>query len=338
MDMRQWCRQLYDAKQKPALPILSFPSAQLLNISVKELITSGEMQANGMKAIADRTPSAAAVSLMDLSVEAEAFGSQIRFSDDEVPTVVGRIIQNQSDADNLKVPPVGAKRTGVYIQCISHALELIHDRPVFAGIIGPYSLAGRLMDVSEIMVNCYMEPDMVHTTLDKCTDFLIQYAAAFKAAGAHGMIIAEPLTGLLSPDMASEFSAPYVKRLVSAVQDDSFAVIYHNCGNNTWRMIDAILESGADAYHFGNAVDMSVILSQMPSDILVMGNVDPAGQFRQGTPESIREATLELLEKCGGHKNFIPSSGCDIPPLAKWENIDAFFRTVEDFYAKRPIM
>lgn len=261
MDMRQWFRQLYDAKQKPALPILSFPSAQLLNISVKELITSGEMQANGMKAIADRTPSAAAVSLMDLSVEAEAFGSQIRFSDDEVPTVVGRIIQNQSDADNLKVPPVGAKRTGVYIQCISHALELIHDRPVFAGIIGPYSLAGRLMDVSEIMVNCYMEPDMVHTTLDKCTDFLIQYAAAFKAAGAHGMIIAEPLTGLLSPDMASEFSAPYVKRLVSAVQDDSFAVIYHNCGNNTWRMIDAILESGADAYHFGNAVDMSVILS-----------------------------------------------------------------------------
>ena len=290
-----------------------------------------------MYAIAQLTPAAAAVSFMDLSVEAEAFGSQIHFSDHEVPTVVGRIVQNQADADALCVPPVGSKRTGICIQGIASAVKLISDRPVLAGIIGPYSLAGRLMDVSEIMVNCYMEPDMVHTTLNKCTDFLIEYAAAFKKAGAHGLMIAEPLTGLLSPSMAAEFSAPYVKKLVSAVKDSHFAVIYHNCGNNTWRMLDSILESGADAYHFGNAIDMATVLSQMPSDILVMGNIDPAGQFRQGTPESIREDTLKLLEQCGSYKNFIPSSGCDIPPLAKWENIDAFFQAVSDFYAEHPV-
>ena len=47
-----------------------------------------DKQAEGMKIIADSCPTAASVSLMDLSLEAEAFGSTIRVSDDEVPTVI----------------------------------------------------------------------------------------------------------------------------------------------------------------------------------------------------------------------------------------------------------
>ena len=66
-----------------------------------------------------------------------------------------------------------------------------------------------------------------------------------------------------------------------------------------------------------------------PADILVMGNIDPAGQFANGTVASITAATLSLLDKCGSFPNFVPSSGCDIPAHAKWENIQAFFAAVE---------
>ena len=90
-DMRKWLQEMLDAPQKTAMPILSFPAIQLLGISVKDLISDSDIQAKGMKAVADRVPSAASVSLMDLSVEAECFGSSIVFSDDEVPTVtIGR--------------------------------------------------------------------------------------------------------------------------------------------------------------------------------------------------------------------------------------------------------
>ena len=47
--------------------------------------------------------------------------------------------------------------------------------------------------------------------------------------------------------------------------------------------------------------------------------------------EKVQAETLTLLEKCGGYPNFIPSSGCDIPPPTPWENIDAFFATVKKF-------
>ena len=46
-------------------------------------------------------------------------------------------------------------------------------------MIGPYSLAGRLLDMTEIMILCYEDPDMVEIVLEKATQFLIAYAIAF---------------------------------------------------------------------------------------------------------------------------------------------------------------
>ncbi len=334
-NMKLWLEEMYGTHEKKTIPVLSFPCVSLLGITVRELISDSELQAKGMKAIADRTDAAASVSFMDLSVEAECFGATISVSDDEVPTVKGRLIHDEDEAEALAVPPIGSGRTQIYIDAIKKASELITDRPVLAGMIGPFSLAARLLDVSEIMMDCYDEPDMVHTVMKKATAFLIEYAKAYKEAGANGIVMAEPVAGLLSPALEEEFSSPYVKEIVDAVQDDSFVVIYHNCGDNVPHMLTSILATGSAAYHFGNAVDMEKdIIEKVPSDVIVMGNVDPAGVLRMGTPETVRTTTKALLERCSKYPNFVLSSGCDIPPLTPWENIDAFFAAKEEFYGK----
>ncbi|MBR4073714.1 MAG: uroporphyrinogen decarboxylase family protein [Clostridia bacterium] len=334
-NMRQWIEGMRGEGKKKSLPILSFPCISLLDISVRELISDADLQAEGMSLIAKNTDAAATVSFMDLSVEAECFGAKVCVSDDEVPTVRGRIIENMDAAKALEVPAVGTARSQIYIDAIKKAVEKIEDRPVLAGMIGPFSLAARLFDVSEIMIDCFEDPDMVHTVLEKVTQFLTEYAKAYKNAGAHGIVMAEPVSGLLSPALEAEFSAPYVKKIVDAVQNDEFVLIYHNCGDNTPRMLDSITSIGAAAYHFGNAVDMEDILSKVSSDTLVMGNVDPAGVIRNGTPESVRKETLALMEKCAQYPNFVVSSGCDIPPLSPWDNIRAFFDAVEEFYGEQ---
>lgn len=332
MDMRKWREEVIASPIKQALPVLSFPAIQTMGITVKELIGSSDSQAKAMRLIADAYPTAAAVSFMDLSVEAEAFGSRIVVTDEEVPTVVGAIIDEDTDPDGIFVPPVGAGRTGLYIKAIGRVVPLIDDRPVLAGMIGPFSLAGRLMDVNEAMVLCYEEPELVHGVLERVTDFLMGYAEAFKDAGADGVVIAEPLAGLLPPELLTEFSTPFVKRIVDAVQDDSFLVVYHNCGPSVVRAADAVAATGAGAFHFGNAIEMADILPLMPQDALVMGNVDPAGELRNGSPDSVRKRTLEVLGACSGYPNFVISSGCDIPPLTPHENIRAFFDAVDEFY------
>ena len=332
MDMKNWAKELKNGTTKKAMPILSFPSIQLMGIDVLKLISDSDLQAKGMKMIADRADTLAAVSMMDLSVEAEAFGSTIRFSEVEVPTVTGHLISTMEEAVALKVPSVGAGRTGGYIAAVQKAATMIKDRPVLAGTIGPFSLTGRLLDVSEAMIYCYEDPEMVHVILEKATDFIIRYIEAYKAAGANGVVIAEPLAGLLSPDLNDEFSVRYVKRIVDTVQDENFVVVYHNCGNAVPDLIHQIVTIGATAYHLGNAINMKQVLDRVSKDVVLMGNVSPT-EIRNGTPESVREMTSKLLQECGTYPNFIPSSGCDIPPMSSWDNIDAFFQAVSDYYA-----
>ena len=334
-NMKSWIESLKGTGAKKPIPVLSFPCVSLLGITVRELISDSELQAKGMKLVADRTDAAASVSFMDLSVEAECFGATVVVSDDEVPTVKGRIINDMDEAEALEIPAIGSGRTHIYIDAIEKACREITDRPVLAGMIGPYSLAARLFDVSEIMMDCYDDPDMVHTVLEKVTAFLIEYAKAYKAVGANGVVMAEPVAGLLSPTLEEEFSSPYVKKIVDAVQDDDFVVIYHNCGDNVPKMMDSILTTGCAAYHFGNAMDMEKdIIPKVSADTVVMGNIDPAGTLRMGTPEKVREETLALLGKCSKYPNFVLSSGCDIPPMTPWTNIDAFFAASDEYYGK----
>ncbi|MGI5825289.1 MAG: uroporphyrinogen decarboxylase family protein [Bacillota bacterium] len=333
-NMVQWLDSLLQDPYKKPMPILSFPAIQLMNITVNELISDSDLQAQAMKTIAERAKTAASVSQMDLSVEAECFGSEIRYFENEVPTVVGSIINETADAENLTVPEIGSGRTGIYIEAVKKAMELITDRPVLAGVIGPFSLAGRLMDVTTAMMNCFEKPNMVHIVLEKVSEFQIQYCKAYKAAGANGVVMAEPLAGLLSPTLADEFSNPYVKKIIDAVQDENFIVVYHNCGDSVIKMTDSLISTGASAYHFGNRIDMQEMLKLMPNDTIVMGNVDPAEQIKNGSPESVKNETQTILNKCFQYPNFLISSGCDIPAMAPWKNIDAFFQAVSEFYAK----
>ena len=102
-NMKNWLSEVMTAKEKKAFPVLSFPCVSLLGITVKELISNSNLQAKGMKLVADNTDSQASVSFMDLSVEAECFGATISVSDGEVPTVRGRIINSPEDAEALEV-------------------------------------------------------------------------------------------------------------------------------------------------------------------------------------------------------------------------------------------
>jgi len=104
MDMKNWL--VSAAAQHKPMPILSFPGMQLIGTTVRELAVSGAKQAACMKAVVERWDSLASVSLMDLSVEAEAFGSPVRFADDEVPTVTGPIVTDQHSPDKLDIPKV----------------------------------------------------------------------------------------------------------------------------------------------------------------------------------------------------------------------------------------
>lgn len=329
-NMKEWVAGLIQNNRVAALPIMTHPGIEVIGKTVREAVTDGQVHYDAIKALYDKYPSEAACVIMDLTVEAEAFGSEIVFPENEVPSVVGRLLKNEADIYALNVPDTSKGRVPEYLKANRLAAEHIQDKPVLAGCIGPYSLAGRLYDMSEIMMLIYINPDAAKVLLGKCAEFITNYCLALKAVGADGVIMAEPAAGLLSDEDCQTYSSEFVKEIVEKVQDDHFAVILHNCGN-TGHCTKAMVYTGAAGYHFGNKINMVDALKEVPSTALAMGNLDPVSVFKMGTPDAMRTQALELLHAAKEYPNFVLSSGCDVPPHTSLENIDAFYQALADF-------
>ncbi|WP_304383791.1 uroporphyrinogen decarboxylase family protein [Phocaeicola sartorii] len=330
LNMKEWINEIIQKKEVVAMPIMTHPGIEMIGKTVRDAVTDGQVHYNAIQALSEKYPTAAATVIMDLTVEAEAFGAEIVFPENEVPSVVGRLLNDEEAIDKLEIPALNKGRIPQYLKANMLAAKAITDRPVFAGCIGPYSLAGRLYDMSEIMMLIYINPEAANSLLKKCSDFILRYCMALKATGVNGVVMAEPAAGLLSDEDCTQYSSVFIKEIVEKVQDDHFTVILHNCGN-TGHCTRAMVATGAAAYHFGNKINMVEALKEVPADALAMGNLDPVSLFKAATPEVMKKATLDLLEATRSYPNFVLSSGCDTPPHTPAENIDAFFAALNEF-------
>ena len=329
INMKEWADGIRKSDMRPVIPIMTHPGIEIIGKTVYDAVTDGRVHYEAIRALAQKFPQAAATTvIMDLTVEAEAFGADIIFSENEVPTVNGRLLEDMEGVEKLEIPSLDKARLPQYLLANKLMAENnTSGKPVFAGCIGPFSLAGRLYEMTELMMACYVEPETAKLLLQKCTDFIIRYCKALKDTGVNGVIIAEPAAGLLSDDGCEEFSSVYVKQIVDEIQDDTFMIVLHNCGNKG-NCTDAMLKTGSMGYHFGNQADMPETLKVCPENVLVMGNIDPVSVIKDGTPEQIEKEVVALLEKCGKYPNFVLSTGCDVPPEVPVENIAALYKYI----------
>lgn len=325
----QFIQRILSSPRRLAMPIMTAPAMRQLGISAADAFRSGELQAQCLKAVIADGRADACTSFMDLSVEAEAFGCPVAFAEDEIPNVTAPILGEDADIGALLVPPVGRKRDGETLRALRLCAGA-SSMPLFGGMIGPFSLAGRLVGMSEIMMMAGAEPEAARCLLEKTSAFLLDYARAIKATGANGLIIAEPSAGLLSPDMCRTFAVDFLRDIIQQVKDDSFMVILHNCGR-TEKQLAALRASGCDALHVGNAVAMLEILPQLPRDFPVMGNIDPVGVLKNASADLVYEHCRAFLKATADYPNLVYSTGCDVPADTPAANIAAFFRARDDY-------
>lgn len=295
-NMRQWMANVIQRKVVTAMPVMTHPGIECNGNTVRQAVSNGRVHYEAVLSLSQRYPTVAAATIMDLTVEAEAFGAEIAFSNEAVPAVVGHPLAYVDAISSLEVPSLSTGRIPAYLKANLLAARNITDRPVFAGCIGPFSLAGRLYDMSELMVLIYEHPDAAHQLLSKCTMFIKKYCQALKLTGVGGVMMAEPAAGLLSDEDCRTFSSDYVRYIVEQVQSDDFLLILHNCGN-TGHCTSAMVSTGAAAYHFGNKCRMEEVIRDVPPTALAMGNIDPVSVFKNGTPELMRQTVIGLLEK-----------------------------------------
>ena len=75
--------------------------------------------------------------------------------------------------------------------------------------------------------------------------------------------------------------------------------------------------------------DLKFARESLPSSFTLQGNLDPA--LLESDPDTVKNATLELLNKMKGDSGHILNLGHGIRPQAKIECMHALVQTVRDF-------
>lgn len=317
------------SQQKLSMPLMSTYFASELNLKLGELVAGSRLHSKLLLELIHKYELLAYPTVMDLSLEVEAFGAKVSYSESHIPQVLENLVSSEEDVSRLRVPNVMKGRTKHAINTVIDVCSQT-DKLVLAGCIAPFSLAGRLMGAKKLQAEVEKSTPLLLSVLEKCTSFINQLVATYKESGASGVIIADPFAGFLDKDQAKLLSGSYLKSIVDSHQDDSFAVVIHNCGDKG-NCTSAAVETGAVALHFGNIISVEEALKPVPSDRLVMGNVDPYGVLKLASPEKVYETTLEILDCAQKYDNFVLSTGCEIPYDAPKENVRAFFEAFQHY-------
>jgi uroporphyrinogen decarboxylase len=294
------------SKQRKSLIFGTNVGASIIRKTLPVVYTDENAQIDAINAFCEFFKPDFVTTSMDLSIEAECFGSQVKFLGDSAPVVTGRLITDTAQINNISIPEIGVKRTEF---CLNILQKIISDKPnipVIAGTIGPFSLAGRLFGVTEILELVILDPESAIKLIEKCNLFIENYIRVIKSLGADGVLLAEPTAGLLSPRQLGKFSSNFIKELVEKLDSPGFRIIYHNCAA-ALPHLPQIIDSGVSIMHFGEPMDIPLSLSKVPPDRIISGNLDPAKVFLLGSHALMENSTKELLSRADNYPNFLIS-------------------------------
>ncbi|MGE5559205.1 MAG: uroporphyrinogen decarboxylase family protein [Bacillota bacterium] len=323
--------RINSAKRPIIAPLAGFPGMRLTGGNLQENLTSAARQFDTVSSLYDRFRPDFVFPMMDLTVECEAAGAKVKMSD-EAPAVEGHAVCCAGDLSKLKLPSAGGEgRLHVFIDTVRMIVKNLPTEAVKCGyILGPLSMAGRLMGTTELAVNVALEPEFVHGLLEFCHAFLQEYLSGILASGPDCVWILEPTASLFSPSQAGEFSNAYVRQLMEKIKSAGASPVLHNCGR-IGHLMESYSKIGTEGLSVGSCMNLQEVWAQIPPDLVLFGNVDPSGIFLQGTPEMVREETGIILKNMNGKANFILSSGCDLPAGVPLENLAAFVDAAREF-------
>ena len=329
--------QYYQQGKRLVVPLLGFPGVELIGSNIKLAQQNFGVHFQAIKELVNRFEPDLIFPLMDLSVEANALGRYTLFPQEDSATVPkGEFSLEQ--IEQLKDINISFdSRVLSYVETMK-LMRVGLPSSVIRGayITGPYSVAALIMGADDAAMASVTEPEKLHTLCAFVAEKIREYVSLLLSAGAEVICVLEPTAVMLGPKQFEEFSAHYVKHIIDSIQYSQASTVYHTCGN-TMHLIEKMVQAGVNAISLDSedmGVDLKKVAQTIPSDVVVMGNINPATTMLRDTPKQIKEKVSHLLDQMKEFPNYILSTGCDLPQETPPENIEAFMQAGRDWQLK----
>ena len=319
-------RFIDDLGRTPVVPLMGLPGIQLTGISINEALFNAQNQISSLLALSRAVQPDALFTMMDLTVEAEFLGSDLKLSDEDLPAVSGHILEDEADLEVIFGDKPTGGRMALFAEVVSGLKDEL-DIPVCAYVIGPLTLAGELMDITVVMKATRKNPELLHRVLANSTRVIMGYASLLENAGADLICILEPSAVMMSAKIYWEFSGRYCSKIIS--EGIAGMSVLHICGD-TNHLIAEMAKTGANGLSLDKQVDLPSANDCMGGDTVLIGNIDPVSVVNFDDEEMVKRKSRALYRSMNARNNFILSTGCDVPPNAPIENLVAMMQAADD--------
>jgi [methyl-Co(III) methanol-specific corrinoid protein]:coenzyme M methyltransferase len=195
--------------------------------------------------------------------------------------------------------------------------EVGDEVPVVAGIIGPFTLAGSMIDTVPLLKASFKSPEKMRPWIELGEKAGTTLAKALIDAGAD-IISCEDMTAspeLIAPKTYFDYELEYQSKQFEAI---SVPTLLHICGK-----VDSIVEwmsqTGASVLSLDPKSNPKIVREKCGPDIVLLGGLDVATTLFLHGPDEIKQEAEQAI--ADGIQILAP--GCAVGPGTATENLQA---------------
>ena len=314
-----------------AAPLAGYPGVRLIGKTVKEALEEPAVQLEALEALEGELRPDIVFTLLDPTVEAEALGLEVEIGEGGPPSLAEQELPKLERFYELDLPdPESAARMPLFL-AVAEGLAVGEDRIRGAYCTGPLTLLAQLLG-REVLMERVKRGEPLHDPLGFTTAVVGGYAAAL-AARVDVVMVVDPAAEMLSAPEYRSLYRPYMSGLAGIVRA-SGAICLTQVGGNAAHLLDELSLCGAEGVCLGAKIDLPREAQRLPANLVLMGNIDPLRVMQRGTDEDVRWEVRQLLRRMDRARNFILSTGGDVPVDTPLRNLAAMMEEARNWRSR----
>ncbi|MBO4368383.1 MAG: hypothetical protein J5859_06690 [Clostridia bacterium] len=256
--------------------------------------------------------------------------------------ILARPLSELEDIENFDLEEVKAKMLASEEYILSKkqvaAMRALvgNEKHIVVGGFGAFTIASQMMGVDNFLVSLMDDEDgYADKVLHFAAELIMEFNKGMLDAGGDAVILCEPVASgdLISQRMFEEYVLPVNREMIARTKELCPFVLVHICGDTSKR-VAGVAGSGASVFSV-DSIDLVKASGEAQGNMVLFGNLSPAGIVLGMSSEEVYAKSLELCEKMKGTGGFILAPGCDLAPDTPLENIQAMARAAAEVSARQ---
>lgn len=273
----------------------------------------------------------------DLQLEVEVLGCELRWMDDNPPSVCSHPYESTMDIP-AKLPEKTEGRIPIVLNATRRFKEAVGDNTAVFGLFcGPLTLASHLRG-TKLYTDMRKRRDHVKAFMAYTTEVALKMVEYYVEAGVDVIAPVDPVVSQISPDTFREFVLEPYTRIFEKIREEKKLSSFFVCGNATANL-EAMCETRPDGISVDENIPMAVAKAITDRyNVTIGGNIPLTTTMLFGNQQDNMKYVVDMVDSVDSSKNLVIAPGCDMPYSTPIENAIAVAEAVQDLPKYREIL